>query len=147
MVVATLALIGFIVALYLWLWKLGVMGPMVCGSGECEVVQTSPWAVILGLPVAFYGVVGYLALLVVSLLGLQPKWAGRREPTLVLATLSGIGFAFTLYLTYLEAAVIRAWCRWCLISAGLITAIFVTSVMGLRKADARLWRWLPRSVE
>jgi uncharacterized membrane protein len=132
MVIATLALIGFIVALYLWLWKLGTMGPLVCGTGECEVVQNSPWAVILGLPVAFYGVVGYLALLVASLVGLQPKWADRRELTALLVVLSAIGFAFTVYLTYLEAAVIRAWCRWCLVSAGIITAIFVTSLVGLR---------------
>src|SRR2546427_4001758 len=33
-----------------------------CGaSGGCETVQTSQWAVFLGMPVAFYGVVGYLA--------------------------------------------------------------------------------------
>lgn len=134
MVIATLALIGFIVAFYLWLWKLGLMGPMVCGTGECEVVQSSPWAVILGLPVAFYGVVGYLALLVVSLVGLQPKWADRREPIVLLVALSAIGFAFTLYLTYLEAAVIRAWCRWCLVSAGIITAILVTASLGLRRS-------------
>lgn len=132
MVIAILALIGLIVALYLWIWKLGLMGPLVCGTGECEVVQSSPWAVILGLPVAFYGVVGYLALLVVSLVGLQPKWADRREPTALLVVLSVIGFAFTVYLTYLEAAVIRAWCRWCLVSAGIMTAIFVTSLVGLR---------------
>ena len=137
MVVATLALIGLIVALYLWLWKLGLMGPLVCGSGECEVVQSSPWAVILGLPVAFYGVVGYLALLVVSLVGLQPKWVDRREPTALLVLLSAMGFAFTGYLTYLEAAVIRAWCRWCLVSAGIITAIFVTSLVGVRSAVTR----------
>ena len=133
MVVATLALIGLIVALYLWLWKIGAMGPLVCGTGECEVVQNSPWAVIAGLPVAFYGVVGYLALLVVSLAGLQPKWADRREPTALLLVLSAIGFAFTVYLTYLEAAVIRAWCRWCLVSAGIMTAIFVASLVGLRR--------------
>ncbi|NIR45309.1 MAG: hypothetical protein GWM93_13890, partial [Gemmatimonadetes bacterium] len=36
-------------------------------------------------------------------------------------------------LTYLEAAVIEAWCRWCLVSAGIITAIFVTSLLGLRE--------------
>lgn len=131
MVIATLALVGFIVALYLWLWKLGAMGPLVCGTGECEVVQSSPWAVIFGLPVAFYGVVGYLALVIVSLVGLQPKWADRREPTVLLVALSAIGFAFTLYLTYLEAAVIRAWCRWCLVSAGIISAILVTALVGL----------------
>ena len=135
MVTATLALAGFFVSLYLWLWKLGVVGSLACGpGGGCEYVQSSPWAMVFGIPVAVVGVVGYLALLVVSLGGLQPRWAERREPTLALVVLSGLGVAFTGYLTYLEAAVIHAWCRWCLVSAGIISAIFVASLIGLRAA-------------
>ena len=135
MVAAALALAGFFVSLYLWLWKLGVMGSLSCGrGGGCEHVQTSPWAMVLGIPVAAYGVVGYLALFAVGLAGLQGRWAERREPTLALVALSGLGVAFSGYLTYLEAAVIHAWCRWCLVSAGIIVAIFVTSSIGLRAA-------------
>ncbi len=138
MATAVLSLIGFFVALYLWLWKLGVVGTLACGTGACEYVQTSRYAVFLGLPVAFYGMVGYLVLLAVSLLGVQPRWAEHRAPTLALASLSGAGVAFTAYLTYLEAEVIQAWCRWCLVSAFLITAIFVASVAGLlRNGRAR----------
>lgn len=135
MVTAALALAGFFVALYLWLWKLGVVGSLACGAGGgCEYVQTSPYAMFFGVPVACYGVVGYLALFAVSLAGLQPRWADRREPTVALVALSGVGLAFTAYLTYLEAAVIHAWCRWCLVSAGLIAAIFVAALVGLRAA-------------
>jgi uncharacterized membrane protein len=132
MITATLALAGFFVALYLWLWKLGVVGSLACGTGGCEYVQTSGYAVVLGMPVAFFGVAGYLALLGVSLAGLQPRWAQRREPTLVLLALSGLGVAFSGYLTYLEAAVLHAWCRWCLVSAGIIAGVFVVSVFGMR---------------
>src|SRR3989304_4321163 len=137
MVAATLALAGFFVSFYLWLWKLGVGGSPACGpGGGCECVQTSPWAMIFGIPVALFGVVGYLVLFTVSLIGLQPRWAGRREPTLALVALSGAAVLFTGYLTYLEAAGIHAWCRWCLVSAGIITAIFLASVVGwVKKAD------------
>lgn len=131
MAVATLALIGLFVALYLWLWKIGVVGVMACGTGACETVQLSEYAVLFGIPVAFYGVVGYAALLSVSLLGLTPLWVERRWPTLLLVALSGVGVAFTAYLTYVEAALINAWCRWCLVSAALIVAIFLTSAVGL----------------
>ena len=135
MVAAILALAGLFVALYLWLWKLGVVGSLVCGpGGSCEYVQSSPQSVILGLPVALYGVVGYLALLVVGLAGVQPRWAERREPTVLLALLSVLGVLFSGYLPYLEAYVLHAWCRWCLGSAAIITAIFVASVVGLRAA-------------
>jgi uncharacterized membrane protein len=70
MVAAALALVGFLLSLYLWLWKIGVMGPLVCGSGSCEYVQTSAYAYVLGVPVAAVGTLGYLGLLGVSLLGL-----------------------------------------------------------------------------
>lgn len=138
MVTATLALMGFFVALYLWLWKIGQMGNLACGTGACEVVQTSEFADFLGLPVALYGVGGYAAIIGISILGLQPKWIERREPTLWLVALSGIGVAFSAYLTYLEAAVIQAWCRWCLVSAAIITIIFAVSIGGLRVGLPRL---------
>jgi len=133
MVAATLSLVGLLVAVYLWLWKLGLMGGIACGTGGCETVQLSQHATLLGVPVAFYGVVGYAVLLAVSLLGLQPRWQGRREPTVWLAGLSGIGVAFTIYLTWLEAFVIEAWCRWCLVSAAIIGLVFLTALVGLRR--------------
>lgn len=133
MVTAALSLVGLFVALYLWLWKLGMMGEIVCGTGGCETVQLSQYAEFLGLPVALYGVAGYAVLLAVSLLGLQPRWQDRAEPTRWLAALSGIGVAFTIYLTYLEAFVIGAWCRWCVVSAVIISGIFVASLAGLRR--------------
>lgn len=136
MVAAALSLVGVLVSIYLWLWKLGFMGEIACGTGGCETVQLSRYAEILGQPVALYGVLGYAALLGVSLLGVQPRWQDRREPTRWLAGLSGLGVAFTAYLTYLEAFVIEAWCRWCLVSALIISLIFVASVIGLRGAPA-----------
>lgn len=132
MVTATLALLGLLLAVYLWLWRLGYMGALACGAGGCETVQLSEHASFLGLPVAFHGVIGYALLLGVSLVGLSPKWIERREPTLLLVALSGVGVLFTVYLTYLEAFVIDAWCRWCLVSAAIILAIFAASVVGLR---------------
>lgn len=133
MIVATLAMVGLIVAAYLSLWKIGVIGTLACGVGDgCESVQTSPYADLLGIPVAFYGLGGYLALLGTALIGLQPAWVGRRTPTVVLVVLSGLGVAFSAYLTYLEAFVIHAWCRWCVVSAVIITATFVVSLAGLR---------------
>jgi uncharacterized membrane protein len=134
MVAATLALVGLIVAAYLSLWKIGVIAALACGEGGgCNVVQSSPYAIFLGVPVAFYGLGGYGALLAVCLIGIQPRWAERRWPTVALAVLSGIGVVFSAYLTYLEAAVIHAWCRFCVVSALVITGIFAVSVVGLTR--------------
>lgn len=130
MVSATLALIGLLISLYLWLWKIGLLGALVCGDGACERVQLSPYAQIAGVPVAFFGVVGYLGILIVSLAGLQDGLARRRWPTDAILALAGIGVAFSGYLTYLEAAVIHAWCRWCIVSAIIIVVIFGVAIAG-----------------
>jgi uncharacterized membrane protein len=128
--VAVLALVGIAIATYLWLHAIGVVGALKCGTGGCEIVQASSYARLLGIPVAFYGVVGYAVLFGISIAGAQPAMVSRAWPTRLLLVISGAGFLFTLYLTSLEAFVIHAWCRWCLASAAVITAIFVTSLAG-----------------
>ena len=131
--IALLAVIGLFISLYLSLYKVGLIGTLQCGTGSCELVQTSRWAVILGIPVAFYGVAGYAMLLGVALVGLQPRFLTRRGPAVLLAVLSTIGWVFTLYLTYLELFEIHAICRWCVGSAGVITAIWITALLGWRR--------------
>jgi len=131
MVIALLALIGLLLALYLWLWKIGVLGTLVCRDGGCEAVQTSEYAQVLGIPVAFLGLLGYVVLLALSLVGIQPRWVDRWEPSAGLAAVSGVGVAYSAYLTYLEAEVIHAWCQWCVVSAVLITLIFAIALGGL----------------
>jgi len=133
MVGAALALAGLLVSLYLWLWKIGALGVLACGDGGCETVQLSEYAMLFGLPVAFYGVVGYAAMLAVCLTGLHGRPADRAWPTTALLALSGGGVAFSAYLTYLEAAVIHAWCRWCIVSAVIVTLVFGTAVVGFRR--------------
>ena len=131
MAVSVLSLIGFFVAFYLLLWKIGVLGELACSTSGCETVQTSAYSDFLGVPVALYGVVGFVTLFVVSLIGLQPNWVERREPTVLLTAFSGIGVVFATYLTYLEASVIHAWCQWCVASAIIIAAVFAFSLAGL----------------
>jgi len=132
--VALLALIGLLVSVYLTLHQLGMIGPLACGTGGCERVQASRWAYIAGVPVAAAGVAGYLAILVVAMWGLQQPGDGRPARWLVLLGAGGV--LFTLYLTYLEAFVIHAWCRWCLGSATIIVLILVASLFDLRASRA-----------
>jgi uncharacterized membrane protein len=136
--IAVLALVGLFVALYLWLHALGFGGAIKCGaSGGCETVQTSHWAVFLGFPVAFYGVVGYLAVLIVALVSLRPAALVERKWNVMLGVLATAGVVFTAYLTYLELFVIHAICRWCVGSAVIITLIWIVSVLSLRSPAPR----------
>jgi len=123
--IVLLALVGLLVATYLWLYKIGVIG-------GCEAVQTSRYAELLGTPVAFYGVAGYAVLLVLGLAALRPARAGDRRLAVLVAALATAGFAFTLYLTSVELFVLHAICRWCVASAVIMTVIWVLAVAGLR---------------
>ncbi|PYO33321.1 MAG: vitamin K epoxide reductase [Gemmatimonadetes bacterium] len=132
--IVVLALLGLLVATYLWLYKIGVIGVLQCGTGGCEAVQASRYAELFGVPVAFVGVAGYALLLGVGLVGVQPRFSADRRVTLVLAALATMGFAFASYLTAIELFVLRAVCRWCVASAVIITAIWVLALGGLRRA-------------
>jgi len=133
MAIALLSLVGAFVAAYLWLYKLGRLGTIACGSGGCETVQLSSYSSFLGMDVALIGLVGYALILVVALAAVQPGRLDRPGPAGLLALLSGGGVLFAVYLTYLELFVIHAICRWCVASAVIITAIFVLAVLDLRR--------------
>ena len=130
---AVLSLLGLFVAGYLYLYKTGAIGTLACGTGECETVQLSRWSVFLGVDVALIGIGGYAALLAVSLAGLRLEQQDRSGPALLLLVLSGIGVAFTLYLTAMEVFVIEAICRWCVASAAIITGVLLASVLDWRR--------------
>jgi uncharacterized membrane protein len=134
MAIAVVSLVGIFVALYLSMYKWGMIGTLECRLGGCEVVQNSPWSRLLGRPVAEWGLGAYVFLLVVSIMGLQPRYMNARWVPLAIFGTAAIGVAFSGYLTYLEAFVIEAWCQWCVISAILITVIFFLSIPGLRRA-------------
>jgi uncharacterized membrane protein len=102
----------------------------VCGPiGECNIVQTSDYARILGIPVAVLGVLNYLVIGVL--------WAGQRLPARRWANLSALGLLgltffgvlFSIYLTCLELFVIHAICAWCLCSA-VVTMLTMFLVAG-----------------
>lgn len=133
MVVAALALTGTFVAAYLLLYKLGVFGTIICGDSGCETVQASPWAYFLGIPVAGWGLAGYLAIFVTAFLGTQPRFAADRRVSIALLGLTGVAFLFSVYLSVLEEFVIGAWCQWCIVSAVIATLAFGFSVPEARK--------------
>lgn len=128
MVVAVVALTGVFISLYLLLYKLGAFGTILCGTGGCETVQNSPWAYFLGVPVAAWGLLGYLAILGVAMAGIQPPFASSRWVSIALLALTGVALLFSIYLSILEEFVINAWCRWCIGSAVLSVLAFGFSV-------------------
>jgi uncharacterized membrane protein len=129
-----LALVGLLVATYLWLYKIGVVGELKCGTGSCETVQASRYAELFGVPVALYGAAGYGALFAIGLAGLDPLRATDPRLTRLLAAFATVGFLFSVYLTGVELFVLHAICRWCVASAVIMTAIWLLSLSLLGRA-------------
>ena len=91
-------------------------------SFNCDVVNRSQYSVIVGIPVALIGIVGYAALFGLSTF----SRSNHETPTLLLAA-AVPGLAFALYLTYVEGFILSAWCILCLSSLAFIGAITVLS--------------------
>lgn len=130
MIIALLALVAALVALYLHLWKLGLAGPLSCtAAGGCEVAMLSPWSWFLGVDVALIGTVGYIAILAVSLWGLHPRWEHAKAPTLALLALIVPAVLFTIRLKYAEWHILRTFCPWCFESTVTITVCLVLAML------------------
>lgn len=139
-----LSVIGALVAGYLWyLHAAHVSIP--CGlSNGCEMVASSRYARFPegnGFFVAGWGTlayIGFAALAYARTLTASPE----RDRFLLGLLLMGAvaGTLFSLRLTYLEAFVIHAWCKWCVASQVIIAA-----VAALALADWLAARPLPPS--
>jgi uncharacterized membrane protein len=133
MIVAALALAGIFLALYLLLYKLGMIGALTCSVGSCETVNTSKWARFLGIPVAGWGVAWYMATFAIAVASIQGRFADSPGISLALLVMTTTGLIFSAYLTWLELFVIHAICQWCVVSAVLVLVMFVLTVLDYRE--------------
>ncbi len=95
---AILALFGLADSLYLWSTKLGTK--LVCGVGDCDVVNASPYASLLGIPVAALGAVGYAVLIALALWAL---YQGEDAPAWLTDMRLLLAFGGVLFSAYLSA--------------------------------------------
>jgi uncharacterized membrane protein len=132
--IAVTALVSGLVALYLHLWKRGLMGPLACGGNHgCEVVQFSAWSWFLGVDVALIGTLGYAAIFAVAIVGTLPRHAEARWPTYALAALVIPAFLFTLRLKHAEFIILHTFCPWCAVSAVTITVHLILVALDWRR--------------
>jgi uncharacterized membrane protein len=125
-VMIALTVIGLGVATYLTVVHYVGFSALACTGGgahsSCQTVQSSQWSKLAGIPVALLGLIGYLGILASLLV------RDRDETRLATLGLTTIGFGFSAYLTYREAASIHAYCEWCLSSAVILTILFGCAV-------------------
>ena len=132
LVIGLVALAGMLVAIYDSVSRLlGI--PLFCpfaGNG-CDIVQNSPYAVILGIPLAFHGVLGFGAYIVLAWMGVRSN-TGAHWYLYALLALNLLEVGAMAYFAYLELAVIHAVCSLCMFSAALDIALGITIVYAIR---------------
>lgn len=105
---AILAAIGLADSLYLW-WTKVSKTTIVCGVGDCDLVNASPYSSLLGVPVAALGAAGYGALLVAALWALIARNDAPAWLTNARFAIASVGLFFAAYLTGIEAFVLDAY--------------------------------------
>jgi uncharacterized membrane protein len=127
--VPLLSVIGLGVALYLTYVETQSVEAFCGPVGDCNAVQSSPYAVIWGiLPVGLLGAIGYAAILAAWFAARKNwGWISKYAPLAVFG-MALFGVVYSAYLTYLELFVILAVCVWCVSSAFIITLQMVFSL-------------------
>lgn len=127
--IVAVCILGLAVAGYLtWVKLTGGEAQCIIGGG-CDAVQKSKYAEVLGLPMPYVGLVGWLAILASLRL---PGELGRAATAL----LAVFGLVFSLYLEYRMIFTIKQICPWCVANGGLMAVTAVLSVW-------RLLIWAP----
>ena len=127
LLVVGLAAAGFAVAAYMaWLKWAGANAAFCLSGSGCDVVQSSRYATLLGVPTALWGALLYAAIGALAALGLTPsrwRWAFN---------LAAAGVGVSIYLTALSVAVIHATCAYCL--ASTVVMLVLLAVLWWRRA-------------
>jgi len=110
--------------------------PVICGELQgCDLVAQSVYANMFGIPVAVFGLLAYLALLILLIARRRIGENLEAYVTLAVFGIALLGVLFSLYLTYLELFVILAVCVWCVASALIMTALFVLSIWEVKSVN------------
>lgn len=127
LIVAILGIAVSVYALYLHTAPTGDTFCNINATFNCDIVNKGEHAEIGQIPVAVFGIIGYAVLALGALVGFKQKdvW-----PFLLVSSL--IGLVFALYLTFIEAFVLRTYCLVCLASQVLILAAFILSLLQYR---------------
>ena len=127
-----LIVVGLLVSIYMTVFKITSNEKMCVGSKDCSVVNASRYSEVNGVPVAVIGMGGYAALLAIRWLERSPGFF-KQNGSMIFFGISLIGFLFTAYLIFVEVALIKAYCPFCITSQISMTAIFILAVIRLIK--------------
>jgi uncharacterized membrane protein len=127
--IALCGLAGFGLCLYIITSKHGSK-TLVCPlEGSCDTVIHSKHSVLFGIPLEILGICYYS--IVFFAYGIFALFIHSPHPLsfIIICSISGLAFLLSVYLVMLQAFVLKHWCTWCLVSAGISVVIFILSII------------------
>lgn len=103
------------------------------GSPDCFNVLGSPYARVGGIPIALFGTLAYFSVFTFATFA---AFGYSRARTLLTLTV-GVMFGVTLWLLYVQAFLLHAFCRYCLFSAALVFVLGALVLLTPRSSDKR----------
>jgi len=126
-----LSFIGFIDSTYLT-WYHYAYRFVPCEAGGCEVVLTSKYSEIFGFPTAGLGAMYYLTVFLGALLFLKTKdsFLGIKPQRIlnIVSHLTIVGIVTSIFLVYIQLAILFSICPYCMFSAATSTLMFLISI-------------------
>ena len=127
-----LSLIGLFVSAYLFNAH-NHLGEAICNFNSvfsCNSVDQSVYSMLFGIPVSLLGIIFYLFVIIglfkrIYLKKLITRFVSLKTYDFSLLGLLIFGVLFGVYLTLIEAFVIKAYCIYCLISFGITILLVV----------------------
>jgi len=132
-VAAIVALFGLADGIYLTVEHVTGRTAQCIASSGCQEVLSSRYAAIGPIPLASLGALAYFTAFSTALLAAF----GYPKCRSLFALLVAIMFAVTLWLFYLQALVLHAFCDYCLFSAGLTTVLTLIAITTAVLRDPR----------
>src|SRR2546423_4758327 len=114
-IAALFCLLGLADATYLTVMALTGETAACSGQAGCQEVLGSVYSKVAGIPVAAFGVAGYFTAFTFAVFAAFNYARARKFFAIVV----GVLFASTLWLLYVQAFLLHAFCRYCLFSAAV----------------------------
>jgi uncharacterized membrane protein len=129
---AALSLAGLGMSAYLTLLHYDSNVPLACAAGtfvDCATVLASPSSVVMGVPVAVWGLLWFVVATVLAILFLRCP-PDAKPGALRAAALSWalVGTATVLWLVFQEIGVVGKLCAWCTAVHAVVLALLVVEV-------------------
>ncbi len=133
--ILVLSFLGFLDATYLSILHFKNAFPP-CTLSGCEIVLTSKFATILGIPISLIGSLFYLLLIGLCLLILT---APKKLFLKILMITAASGALVSLALIYIQFGILKSFCQYCLFSEILNILIFGLSMRSFRGSTLKKW--------